>query len=302
MIKIKSKLTLVISSLTLLFMISCNSAQKQAEEEIYEAMEIELDSAATKLVKFNNTLFSLPSPYQLAIMVKDNGLTYNSEILNPTSNLANYTNNFKKSLNLGIFGADLAYLNIYDQVPDAINYFSAIKVIAQDLGVTEAFDLNTIQSIERNMGNKDSLLYIISNTYRSADSYLKANDRNDVGVLVLAGGWIEGLHILLKIIENQDNQEIINRIGENKQPLENLIKILSPYYNQSDEFATLIDDFIDLAYDFDGITTDYVYAETEIIPEEKLAIINSQSKVNISEEQLQGIATKIDNIRNRIIK
>jgi hypothetical protein len=77
---------------------------------------------------------------------------------------------------------------------------------------------------------------------------------------------------------------------------------LSPYYNQSDEFATLIDDFIDLAYDFDGITTDYVYAETEIIPEEKLAIINSQSKVNISEEQLQGIATKIDNIRNRIIK
>ena len=108
MIKIKSKLTLIISSLSLLFMISCNSAQKQAEEEIYEAMEIEFDSASTKLVKFNNTLFSLPSPYQLAIMVKDNGITYNSEILNPTSNLANYINNFKKSLNLGIFGADLA--------------------------------------------------------------------------------------------------------------------------------------------------------------------------------------------------
>lgn len=283
-------------------MFSCNSAQKQAEEEIYEAMEIELDSAATKLVKFNNTLFSLPSPYQLAIMVKDNGLTYNKEILNPTNNLTNYTTNFKKSLNLGIFGADLAYLNIYDQIPDAINYFSAIKVLAQDLGVTEAFDMNTIQSIERNMGNQDSLLYIISNTYRSADAYLKANDRNDVGVLVLAGGWIEGLHILLKIVQEQENQEIMNRIGENKQPLENLIKILSPYYNQSDDFARLIDDLIDLAYDFDSITMGYEYAEPEIIPEEKLAIINSKTSVNISEEQLLSISTKIENIRNKIIK
>jgi len=283
-------------------MFSCNTAQKQAEEEIYEAMEIEIDSAATQLVKFNNTLFSLPSPYQLAIMVKENGLTYNREILNPTNNLANYTNNYKKSLNLGIFGADLAYLNIYEQVPDAINYFSAIKVLAQDIGVTEAFDMNTMQSIERNMGNKDSLLYIISNTYRSADAYLKANDRNDVGVLVLAGGWIEGLHILLQIVKDQKNQEIINRIGENKQPLENLIKILSPYYNQSKEFATLIDDFIDLAYDFDGITSEYQYAETEIIPDKKLAIINSQTRVNITDEQLAAITTKVENIRNKIIK
>lgn len=302
MIKIKSKFTLIISFLSVLFMVSCNTAQKQAEEEIYEAMEIEMDSAATKLVKFNNTLFSLPSPYQLAIMVKENGLTYNREILNPTNNLASYTNNFKKSLNLGIFGANLAYLNIYDQVPDAINYFSAIKVLAQDLGVTEAFDMNTIQSIERNMGNKDSLLYIISNTYRSADAYLKANDRNDVGVLVLAGGWIEGLHILLQIVKDQKNQEIINRIGENKQPLENLIKILSPYYNQSNEFAGLIDDFIDLAYDFDGITSEYQYAEPEIIPEKKLAIINSQTRVNITDEQLAAITLKVENIRNKIIK
>lgn len=283
-------------------MFSCNTAQKQAEEEIYEAMEVEVDSAATKLVKFNNTLFSLPSPYQLAIMVKDNGLTYNREILNSTENLASYTNNFKKSLNLGIYGADLAYLNIYDQIPDAINYFSAIKVLAQDLGVTDAFDVNTMQSIERNMGNQDSLLYIISNTYRSADAYLKANDRNDVGVLVLAGGWIEGIHILLQIVKEQPNQDIINRIGENKQPLENLIKILSPYYNQSEEFAQLIDDFIDLAYDFDGITMEYEYAEPEVIADEKLSIINSKTKVNFTEEQLLAITEKIENIRDKIIK
>ena len=174
-------------------------------------------------------------------------------------------------------------------------------MLSEDLRVTDAFDTKTIRSIESNMGNKDSLLYIISNTYRAADAYLKANDRNDVGVLVLAGGWIEGIHLLTQIVKEQPNQELINRIGENKQPAENLIKILSPYYNQTDEFADLIDDLIDLATDFDGITYEYNYAESDIDPENRLAIINTTTKVNISDEQLATIAARIESIRNKII-
>lgn len=294
-------ITIVSFFTSLLILASCNSEQKKAEDDVYQSMEIELDSLSTKLVKFNNTLFSLPSPYQLALMVKENGLDYNNEILNKPANLTNYTTSYKKALNLGIYGTDLAYLNIYDQIPDAISYFSVIKVLADDLGVSEAFDPKTVKSLENNMGNKDSLLFIISNTYRSADAYLKANNRNDVGVLVLAGGWIEGLHILIEIAKEQNNQEILNRIGENKQPLENLIKILSPYYNQNKNYEMLIEDLMNLAGVFDGIIAEYTYVESEIYPEKKLTVINSEAKTVINEEQFIEISNLVNEIRNKII-
>ncbi|MCK4662981.1 MAG: hypothetical protein KAT68_08960 [Bacteroidales bacterium] len=300
-IKIKNYIIIILSLLIFSVFNSCKSDRSKTEEDVYSAMEIEIDTSAAKMVKFNNTLFSLPSPYQLAIFVKDFGVEYNNEILNSTQNVSNYTNNFKKSINLGIYGADLAYLNIYDQVPDAISYFSVIKLLSQDLGISSAFDASTIRRIEQNMGNKDSLLFIISNTYRSADAYLKANNRNDIGVLVLAGGWIEGLHILLEIAKQNKNDEIINRIGENKQPLENLIKILSPYYNQSDEFTELIDDFIDLATVFDGISIEYHYKESETFQEQKLTMINSKTILAVGEEQFDLINSKIEKIRNNII-
>lgn len=281
---------------------SCkNSSDNQSNVE--DKLEVEIDTSASTVLKFNNTLFSIPSPYQLALMVKDLKIDYNKEFLNNTSNASKYTDNFKKGLNFGIYGADLGYLNIYQQTPDAINYFSVMKTMSQELGISSAFDKQTINRIENNMGNRDSLLYIMSNTYRKADTYLKDNNRNDIGVLIIAGGWIESIHILTQIAINKNApQQIIDRLGEQKHPLDNLIKILSPYYNQSESYASLLDGLIDLAYEFDGVDYVYKYAEPTTLAEEKLTIVNSNSKIIISNDQLKTISEKITAIRKKIIE
>lgn len=298
----KINIQVLFSIIYLLFitLVSCNPDKKG--EVIEESLEVEIDSTASTLVRFNNALFCIPSPHQIGFLIKDKNIDYNKEYLNLTSKSQNYTNNFKKALNLGVYGANLGYLNIYDQIPDAISYFSVIKVLSQEIGISNAFDMETINRIEKNMGNKDSLLHIISNTYRKADTYLKDNNRNDIGVLILAGGWVESLYIMTQIILDKKDQEIINRVGEQKHPLDNLIKILSPYYNQSEEYSQLIDHLIDLAYEFDGIECLYTYAEPDVEPENKLTIINSKSEVIMSDEQLKTITNKVNSIRNKIIE
>ncbi len=298
MINIKQ---LVIVVLVTIFLGACNQNKKSEKTSLENALEVELDTTS-QMIKFENSLFSLPSPYQLSILIKEIGSNYNSELLNPSGNYRQYTSLFKKSINLGIYGADLAYLNIYEQSPSAATYFSIIKIMSDELGLSAAFSPTLFKRLENNVDNQDSLLYIMTNTYRDIDFFLKENQRQREGALVLSGGFIEAMYILTNLAVETKNKELIQRVGENKQPIENLIKILSPYYNESEDIAKLVDDLIDLAYEFDAIETVYEYKEPTTNPELKLTTVHSVSEIHITDEVLKTIDVKIRNIRNLLIK
>lgn len=278
-----------------------NDSKKKTEQDLERKLEVELDTT-TQVIRYENTLFSLPSPYQLSILMKQIGTNYNAELLNPADNYSKYTSLFKKAINLGIYGADLGYLNTYQQSPSAIKYFSVIKIMAQDLGLSAALSPDIFERIEDNVNNPDSLLFIMSNTYRDVDIFLKENQRQREGSLVLAGGWIEAMYFLTNFALETNNEKLIQRVGENKQPCENLIKILQPYYNESEAIADLVDNLILLSYDFDAIKTDYKYVEPTTIPEEKLTKVHSKTSAVVSEADLKKLAGQIRDIRNQLIK
>jgi hypothetical protein len=255
------------------------------------------------IVKINNRLFSIPSPFQVAILVKENKLPFNKELLNPVQNQMNYSTTFKQALNLGLYGADLSYLNIYEQLPDAAGYFAVVKVLSKELGILSTLDESIIKRIESNNSNKDSLLYILSTIYRDADAYLFNNNRNEVGLLILAGGWVESLYIMTQTLSKYNNQEIINRIGDQKHPLDNLIELQRPYYGKiSDEFDEFLESLVDLASVFDGVVKEYTFEPPTVDVENKITIVNSKSKTIINEYQLQKITELTANIRKKIIE
>jgi len=277
---------------------SCSSDKEKQVEERIPLREID---TSTVLLKINNTLFSLPSPYQASYSIKQTDIDFNKSLLNPPDNVSSYTTNFQLAINLGIYGTDLGYLNVYDQVPDVISYFTVIKKLSQELGIHNALQVDIIDKIEANIDNQDSLLYYLTGTYRQFDSYLKSNSRKEVGVLIIAGGWIESLYILSHNAVKTKDRKLIKRLGEQKHPLDNLIEILSPYYYNSKDFSELIDSLVDLAYEFDGIIYSYSYKEPVVDPEKKHTLINSKSNVIISDYHLKTIANKISSIRNKII-
>lgn len=277
---------------------SCHtSTDKQQTEERIPLREMD---TTTVLLKINSNLFTLPSPYQASYSIKSSDIGYDKSLLNPAENVGNYTTNFQQAINVGIYGTDLGYLNIYDQVPDVISYFTVIKKLSQELGIHNAIQINIIDKIENNIDNQDSLLYYLTGTYRQFDAYLKSNNRKDIGVLIISGGWIESLYILSHCAVESKNRQLINRLGEQKHPLDNLIEILSPYYYLSKDFSNLIDDLVDLAYEFDGIIYSYTYEKPEIDVKKKHTLVKSKSNVIISDYHLKTIANKISSIRNKI--
>ncbi len=297
-IRHKTHLYILIIVLSLI-VISCNRPEnRQSNEDDFIG---DIDTTAFVL-KYNNSLFALPSPFQVTSIIKNNSIDFNKTYLNLPDNVSNYTTIFKQSLNVGIYGTDMGYLNIYDQTPDIISYFTVIKKLSEELGLNSAFQTSFIDRIEKNVDNQDSLLYFLTNTYREFDNYLKNSNRKEVGILIVTGGWIESLYLLANITNENKNRNIINRLGEQKHPLNNLIELLSPYYYKSKEFAWLIDALVDLAYEFDGIIFNYSYETSTVIPEQNLTIIKSNSNVIISEYHIRTIAQKISTIRNTIIQ
>lgn len=278
-----------------------NNRAKQAGSSVESSLAVSVDTGS-QTIKFGNTLFSLPSPYQLTMMVKNADVKFNESLMNPVGNNSNYTSQFQKCVNLGVYGADLAYLNIYEQMPLVMNVFSVSKVLANDLDLLATFNSELVSRVEKNIDNNDSLLYIMTNTYRDIDIYLKESRRQKEGALILAGGWVEAMYILTQLAVDTKNQELIQHVGESKQPLDNLVKILTPYYSGNQEIKELLDSLMDLTNDFEGVEQSYTYKVPEIDAENKVTVIKSVSKVVVKDADLQNIAKKIKNIRTFLVK
>lgn len=278
---------------------NCNdNNENEGQKDTIDSVDLQ----SPTLVKINDRLFSIPSPFQVAMLVKDNKVPYDKNLLNPIKNQANYSTNYKQALNLGIYGADLSYLNIYEQLSDAASYFAVVKVLSKELGIASALDEKILRRIEKNNNNKDSLLYILSTIYRDADAYLFNNDRNEVGLLILAGGWIESLYIMTKTLKTQNNEEILIRVGEQKHPLDNLIELMRPYYGKiSDEFDLFLEELVELAAIFDGVVMEYTYSEPIVDVAHKTTTITSKTKTIINEYQIQKITEMVDSIRTKMI-
>jgi len=284
---------------SIIFLIACSSQPKDERSMVLK--ENNLPDTLSMLVKFDNSLFPLPSPYQAASLIHKHNISFDESLANSTENYKNYSTAFVQALNIGFYGTDLSYFNVYEKTPQAVSYLGVIKKLSDQLGISMAFDKTFFSAIEKNINNKDSLLALMSRTFQSADSYLRANDRESIGALIIAGGWIESVYILTKIAKSTNNREIINRIGEQKHPLVNLIEILSPYYYKSDEFAELIDALYGLDAEFDNIIYSYSYKEPKIDVKNKIIYINSESRIVMSEYHLDTITKKIEDIRNKII-
>jgi len=256
-----------------------------------------------KVFKFKNSLFSIPSPFHIVDLIKNTHVQYNPDLLNPIENKINYSSNEKKALNLGVYTADMAYTNIYEQYSSTIKYIKVTKGLSSDLQIMNSNSIDLISQIEDKLENTDSLNKIFANTYREVDFYLKDNGRGDASVFVLTGAWIEGLYLMTQTAKKCKNKSLINRIGEQKYSISNLLKLLSQNaQNETIFHKDLISNINELKSLFDKINIEYKYDKHIILPNEKKTIVLSETKISISEDILNEITKKIINIRKLIIK
>lgn len=254
----------------------------------------------TNIINVDGEIFSIPSPIQTAFLIKNSGAPYSKEVLNASNKSSQYSTNFAKALNLGIYGADLAYVTMYDKTNDAIGYLNSAKRLADELGISGAFEASTIDRFSKNIGDKDSMLVLVGVAYRSSDAYLKNNDRKDVSGLVLAGGWLESLYFATNLYNNKQNEDIKRRIGEQKSSLLSLINLLTQFKGQN-EYVEFIDGLTALAKEYEGVESKYTFIKPTTNADKKITTINSKTEIKITEEQIKAITEKVKALRNQIV-
>jgi hypothetical protein len=304
--KNKLKLFIIGSSLFSVTMLmgGCGTESETAEVAAGEDVENHKDSINNpdeSIFMIGGQIFSIPSPVQTAFLIKDVGVAFNNDYVNPADNAMNYSSNFSKALNLGVYGADLGYLTIYEQTDGALRYLKSVRGLSKELGLEGAFDEKLADRFSSNIGNQDSMLVFVSDAYRNSDNYLKENDKNDVAALVLAGGWIESIYIAADAAISSNNPLLIERLGDQKKPLASLIAMLGQY-NTDTDYEDLINDLEDLHGIFEQIKYTYEYIPSSTDASKKETTIKSKHTVEIEDGDLDAIIEKIKSIRTEIVE
>ncbi len=294
---------LMMSSALLLW--SCGDAPKADEaitESEVEVTEVPQDTEEN-VSKVKDIFYAVPSTMEMASILKKTGATYDMSLLNDVKKVNDYSSAAKQALNLGVYGADLSYASIFNQNQESIIYLSCTKKLADKLGVTKAFDDSTIERMEANVENRDSLLSIVSETYYILDAYLKENGRDNISAMVIAAGWVEGLYLAATIASadtEEPNEQLIQRLAEQKLSLGNLQKLVEAY-NSDNSLDGIMDDLgrIEAAYGSVNIESEKT---TTSQGEDGVTVIGGGvKKVSLSPEQLEEITTVVSEIRNSYV-
>ncbi|MDP3567282.1 hypothetical protein [Sediminibacterium sp.] len=250
----------------------------------------------------NDIIMSIPSPLEMATMLKDNGQGYDANLLNPSTNIIKYNTNYKIAFNIGVYSADLGYINIYEKTFSAMSYLQNIKKLGDDIHIGQFFDFETLKRLATNTKNYDSLIFISTDNFNKMDAHLRTQNRNELSVLMISGAWLEGVNIACQVAKLKPNKDLTERLGFEKINLDNILVILNAYKND-EYFGKIVTEFEKLKQIYSQITISYTYVEPETKEVNgQLVIVNkSKSTVDITDEQLKQIIDEIARVRNTMI-
>ena len=293
----KRSIYLVLSAFLMVGLSACGSSNsdKEKDSEEFKDAEKSLEN------QIKDVVYNIPSPTEIPYLLQATGADYNPGLVNPRTKVDQYTTHTDKAaLNLGIYSADIGYLTSYEKAQEAIDYLNACKTLADGLGVIGTFDIEILKRFEANISNKDSLSYLLDETIKQTDKFLKDESRNKLAALVVTGSFVEGLYISTGLIKSYPKNilpddatrntvlgPLLRVVIQQKQSVSDLLKMLS-VVEQTGPVAGIISDLKDL---------EKAYADLNI--EENLK--NDRADLVLNDKKLGDVTTIVERLRKSIV-
>ncbi len=284
-----SSLTYISLGLVFSAVFACAEAPKKVEEVVEEPAQ-EIVEEETEEMEEDELSFMLPSPIQIAAIFNRAGLVYESELTNPASSVSNYNTKTAKYLNFGVYSADLAYAVLNNQQQPSIDYLNAVRTLSDEIGMPSIFGSGELmQSFEKNVGNIDTVLRILTTIKTRTDEYLEENEEQSKEAIFFSAAWLEGMYLGANSATNKS--AITPRIIEQMTILDNVIRAIKAQKDPSLDMAFMIEGLSKIKATFDGF-------------EEVKALENDDSDIsdiNLTEAELDILNEEITALRNKVI-
>lgn len=178
---------------------SCKSGNSGAEQDTATVDTVNKSELSQEV---KDVVYPLPTPFEVTKMLNEIGAKYNSAILNPANKAEKYFTESSKAVNLGVYGADLAYAATYDKKQDIKLYSGALKKLVDELGINIDYSNIVNEENKEKFNNKDTLVSYITNTFFDTYQYLSKKSNPDLAIVMASGMWVELMYIATNISED----------------------------------------------------------------------------------------------------
>jgi hypothetical protein len=297
-----NKIKLSLIGLIMLSLTGCGGDDSENKKQVTEPILQQTPIGEDVYEKAKDIFYALPSPVEMTTLIKSSGGEFRKDLILNPQRANDYQTLQKQAFALGVYGADLSYSGLYEQKQDAIKLLAAAKRLASKVGVEDAYNAEFIERANENLGNRDSIMGILTQVYWETNSSLKENNRNELAMLILGSGWVEGVYIGAELIDlNNIDQEIAKRLLEQKFTAMQLQELFKKYAENDivsesyEVFAPLLDVFATLNVEVKSSTMKTDDASGKVI-------IGGKTELNYTTEDLKRLMKAAKDVRAKLIE
>lgn len=168
-------------------------------KKMKEINRLELEALEQKI---EENVYPLPTSAEVIKQLTEMDLGYILGSTNPAGNVSNYVESYNRSVNLGVYGADLSYSTLYNMQQDVIDYLSAIRSLALEQNLSKIYDESLYDRIRSNFDNRDTLVNILTEAFDRTYAYMVDAGQANLAMLMVGGAWVEGMYLTLAVSES----------------------------------------------------------------------------------------------------
>ena len=284
-----------------LLLLSCGSESQNTSEETQDPISAAASQDTSEVLRSAEKIFySMPSPLELTSLIRKADGRYRKDLLHDPAKVNVYQSAQTRALALGLYGADLSYATVYEQQGDAVKFLAASKRLGETIGIQEAFSAEIIERANASLDNRDSMMAIMTEMYWQTNSQLKEESRDQLALLVVTGGWVEGLYIGCGVFEDSDAKEDVQkRMAEQKfaaSQLDAMFQLMQEDYMMPEAgkmFRPLFDFFNSL---------EMSQEEPTVIDNVGSVTIGGATEIKMSVAQLEKLTKIVSDLRAKIVE
>ncbi len=273
-------------------LISCSYSQTKSESVkegvIYDSLNV--------INSTSKVFYALPSPEEVIDYVTNNQIRFSSKLLIGTK--LEPTKDFKdnKTILLGLYFADMAYLSVYKRSDLMGSYFSKVDRLIKDIGLHPDISNDQYTKIMYSTSYPDSLYVISRELYDGVINYLQEFDEGRTLTLLSVGTIVESLYLSSYIQSDFEKQkESVNKIAEQQLIYKDVISLVNEYTNEP-FFEQLYHNLKVVEQSFENLKVKNSKKEVEIDSDGKV-FIKGKNDYDIKEEDYFIFLDNIHDLR-----
>ena len=211
--------------------------------------EFSAETPSHPTVGGDSIYYRFPSGREMLNYLHSRDFVYLSGLANPAEEAVRYQSARSRTLNLGVYLADMSYMILFDKPRRGEAFLDAVVQLTNKLRIDLPDRQKMIERVSRNLHNTDSLVQISEDYQSQVIDYLLETGQEKTLAVISTGSYIEGLYLALHMTgDYEEHRETVQRIAEQKYAVGHLKRFCENY--RSDAHARFALDYLKQLYAF----------------------------------------------------